>query len=83
MKKLLHQITQAIVLLFFLLWIAAPTYAQENPLKGLDSYVEKARHDWQVPGLAIGIVHNGSLIFARGYGVRELGKPDKVDEHTL
>jgi CubicO group peptidase (beta-lactamase class C family) len=33
--------------------------------------------------VAIAIVHKDSTIFAKGYGVRELNKKAKVNEHTL
>src|SRR6185312_8168844 len=53
------------------------------PTAGLDQYIERAMHDWHVPGLAIAIVHNDSVVLARGYGVRDIGKPDRVDPHTI
>src|SRR6185295_12307785 len=34
-------------------------------------------------GLAIAAVKDGQLVFAKGYGVRELGKPEQVDSATL
>lgn len=52
-------------------------------LKKLDAYFNKAQKEWEVPGMAIAIVKNDKIVFARGYGVRELGKPEMVDEHTL
>src|SRR5215212_7971542 len=52
-------------------------------LKAFDAYVAQGVRDWEIPGLAIAIVRNDSVVFARGYGVRELGKPDPVNEHTL
>ncbi len=39
--------------------------------------------DWKVPGLAVAVVKDGKLVVARGYGVRELGKPGQVDADTL
>jgi CubicO group peptidase (beta-lactamase class C family) len=36
-----------------------------------------------VPGTAIAIVRNDSIIYSKGYGVRELGKPAPVTDHTL
>jgi CubicO group peptidase (beta-lactamase class C family) len=38
---------------------------------------------WQIPGLAIAIVKDGKVVMMKGYGVREIGKEDKVDENTL
>lgn len=57
--------------------------AQAAPLTGLDSYIESAMRDWSVPGFAIAVVRNDSIIHERGFGVRELGRPERVDEHTL
>ena len=62
---------------------AMPAGAQRSPLRGLDAYVEAAMRAWEVPGLAIAVVRNDSVIFARGYGVRELGRPERVDENTV
>ncbi len=60
----------------------APAQAQQRPLQGFDAYVAKAVTDWRVPGLAIVIVKDDSVLFIKGYGVRELGKPDPVTVHT-
>jgi CubicO group peptidase (beta-lactamase class C family) len=73
------------LLLACLLIFTAPASAaaQADPLRGLDAYITGALRDWQVPGLAIAVVRNDSVIFARGYGVREQGRSERVDEHTL
>jgi CubicO group peptidase (beta-lactamase class C family) len=57
--------------------------AQAAPFQGLDAYVVKAMQDWKVPGLALAIVHNDSVVVLKGYGVRTLGKSEPVNEHTL
>ncbi len=49
----------------------------------LDAYIERGMKQWQIPGLAIAIVKDGKVILSKGYGVREVGKADKVDENTL
>jgi CubicO group peptidase (beta-lactamase class C family) len=63
----------------------APTDAakQTESLKNIDAYLEKAMSDWQIPGLSIAVVKDDKVIYAKGYGVREFGKPEKVDEQTL
>lgn len=71
-----------------LLLLAAPAApaalaAQPAPLRGLDAYIERALREWEVPGLALAVVRGDSVIYARGYGVRELGRPERVDEHTV
>lgn len=57
--------------------------AQETPLQGFDDYVNKALKDWEVPGVAIAIVKNDSLLYAKGYGIRRLGDSAPVNEKTL
>ena len=49
----------------------------------LDRYITKVLADGEIPGLAIAVVRNDSVLVAKGYGVRELGKPGLVDEHTI
>lgn len=64
---------------------AAPLAAQQHPAPdwaGFDRYVAQAARDWKVPGLAIAVVSGDSLVFARGYGVVEQGKPAPATEHT-
>jgi CubicO group peptidase (beta-lactamase class C family) len=57
--------------------------AAGDPLAGFDAYVERARRDWEVPGLAVAVVRDDSVVFLRGYGLRALGTTDSVDAHTL
>src|SRR3546814_12959713 len=35
------------------------------------------------PGVAVAVVHGGKTIFAQGFGVRQLGKPDLIDIDTV
>lgn len=63
--------------------LAAPAAAQQDPFKALDAYIEKSRQDWGVAGLAVAIVRHDSVIYAKGFGVRDITKPEKVDERTL
>lgn len=67
------------------LGLLAPAVArtQTAPFTGLGEYVESAMKDWKIPGVAVGIVRNDSVVFAKGFGVRTVGRPEKVDEHTL
>ena len=57
--------------------------AQVGPLAGLDDYIARAMTTFQVPGIAAAIVKDGKVVLAKGYGVRKLGEPAKVGEHTL
>ena len=66
--------------------LAPPARAQQAPpeaLAGIDSYIEAGMKEWKLPGLAIAVVKDGSVVYSRGFGVREEGKPGLVTERTL
>lgn len=52
-------------------------------LAGLDAYIAESMPDWDIPGLAVAVVHEGEVVFARGFGVKEVGRDDLVDARTL
>ena len=52
-------------------------------LAAFDAVVASVQQQFDVPGVAVAIVHDGKVVLERGYGVREMGKPAKVDAHTL
>ncbi|HRG82475.1 MAG TPA: serine hydrolase domain-containing protein, partial [Chitinophagaceae bacterium] len=62
--------------------------AQTDSLPGfikdsLDTYVNRALQQWQIPGAAVCVVKNGKVVVMKGYGVREAGSNNAVDENTL
>ena len=61
----------------------AASQSQDSVSREFDAYVAKAVRDWQAPGLSIAVVKDGKILFAKGYGVRELGKPEPFDTSTV
>lgn len=49
----------------------------------LDAYIVKGMQDWKIPGLAIAVVKNDSVVYAKGFGVRTLGRADSVNAQTM
>jgi CubicO group peptidase (beta-lactamase class C family) len=49
----------------------------------IDALVERTLKAFDVPGIAVAVVKDGKVIHSKGYGVRSLGSPEKVDENTL
>lgn len=49
----------------------------------IDSLVNATLAAFDVPGIAVGIIKDDKLIFAKGYGVRSLANKLPVDENTL
>ena len=52
-------------------------------LQGFDGYMKKVLRDWNAPGVGVGIVSGGKLVFARGYGYRDLEKKLPITAKTL
>ena len=78
-----NKIILILVLLLAVFVIAQAEQIQSKRLQGLDSYIEQAMPAWKVPGLAIAVIKEDSVVFMKGYGVREVGKSALVNEHTL
>lgn len=58
--------------------------AQNNPkIDALNQYIEDARIKWNIPAVAVGIIHNDTIVLLKGYGEREIGTGKTVDENTL
>lgn len=67
--------------LVFLLFVAV-LVAVAQPAD-LDAWVGRTIQTFEVPGIAVAIVKDGKTVVSKGYGVRKLGSPAPVDEHTL
>lgn len=74
------------LLLFFL--VAYGTLGQQTTTPSfvkdsIDEYVERALKEWKIPGASVCVIKDGSVVIMKGYGVREMGTNNKVDENTL
>jgi CubicO group peptidase (beta-lactamase class C family) len=49
----------------------------------LKAFVETSMQELGIPGASIALVDGGKVVYEGGFGVRELGKPERVDENTL
>ncbi|SFU15991.1 serine hydrolase [Arthrobacter sp. ov118] len=49
----------------------------------LDGTVEGAMDSTGVPGIAVAVVYKDRVVYAKGFGVREAGKPETVDAATV
>lgn len=62
--------------------------AQESKLPvfitdSLEKYITRWMYRWEIPGLAVGIVKDGRIVFMKGYGVKKAASTETVDENTL
>ena len=67
--------------------IAACTLPQavvaQEPYPGFDAYVIKSMQTSKVPGVAVAIVRNDSVLYVKGYGVLAAGSRTPVNAQTL
>ena len=57
--------------------------AIDTATAALDGIVENAMKRTGLPGIAVGVVYKDQVIYAKGFGVRELGKPGEIDPETV
>lgn len=78
------------------LWTFAPKGMTEESFKGkapndldakrtaeIDAFVDEARAQMNVPGVAVAVVSGGKVVYEKGFGTRTLGKKDKITPKTL
>ena len=58
------------------------TNAQNIDLSKVDEVVEKTLETFNVPGIAVGIVHNDEVVLAKGYGIANINTGEKVNSST-
>lgn len=68
--------------ILILLLVPFLAFGQINVDK-LDAYFTKAQKDWGIPGMAVGVIKDGEIVLAKGYGVLEDGKETPVDGNSL
>ena len=49
----------------------------------LKAFVETSMQELGIPGASIALIDGGKIVFEGGFGVRELGRPEQVDENTV
>jgi CubicO group peptidase (beta-lactamase class C family) len=78
----IHRVPRFTLSAVCVLLAATQAEAQRGAMRGMDAYVEQARRDWHVPGMALAVVKDDSVVYMRGFGTRTLGRDEPVDEHT-
>ena len=67
-------------LLFVLVSLMAFAQIEE---KKLDDLIRSTLKTFDVPGMSVGIVKDGKMVYAKGFGVNSLTANQKMDENTL
>lgn len=62
---------------------ALPPKNLEPTLAKLNADIQKLVQSKQIPGCAVAVVYRNNVVFMNTYGVRMVGKPEKIDVDTL
>src|SRR3954471_9972566 len=65
-----------------LLWLATGVFRSAGG-DGIDELIEREMAGRRIPGLALSLLEDGHVRKARGYGVRALDEPARVDADTV
>ena len=76
---------RALLLAALTLLLTTPLAAQtaDPRLDGFDEWVESVMAEWKVPGLGVAIVEDGEIVYAKGYGWRNVEQQRPVTADTL
>lgn len=85
MKKNFLKIT--FIVIVFSLLVNPTLYAKKSTgsvdIKGFSKFVETMLKEWDVPGASVAIVKDGKIVFAEGFGYRDVDKKLNVTKDTL
>jgi CubicO group peptidase (beta-lactamase class C family) len=73
--------TKIFFILSLVLTLAFPAQGQLTS-REIDKLVEDAMEKFTVAGVAVGVVKDGEIIHAKGYGLKSVDTGEKMDEHT-
>lgn len=63
---------------------ATVCFGQKAPdWSSLDQYINSSMKDWKVPGASVAIVRDGSVVYMKGFGVRDIRTNQPVTNDTL
>ena len=70
-------------ILFTIALLSFNTISAQIAEKELEELVQNTMKTFNVPGIAVGIIKDGKLVLAKGYGVSNIKTNQKVDANTL
>ncbi|MFZ1332234.1 MAG: serine hydrolase domain-containing protein, partial [Flavobacteriales bacterium] len=70
-------------LLLVVLTISSNAQKNNPDLSTLDAYIADAIKKFDQPGLAVGVVKDGELVYSNGFGKLDLAKPEPVDTNSI
>jgi len=63
--------------------VAIPDGQIDTAVAQLDGLADAVMKKSGIPGMAVAVVKDGKTVYAKGFGIRKVGAPDKVDADTV
>ena len=60
-----------------------PAQAGDTRLQGLDDELQKVLTDWKAAGFAVAVIEKDKIVYAKGFGVKDIKTKEPVTENTL
>jgi CubicO group peptidase (beta-lactamase class C family) len=85
MNKLNHLLLFLLLSLLASLGLAqtAPAARVNAAVAQLDGLAQQTLEKTGIPGMAVAVVHQDKVVYLKGFGVREVGKPEGVNPDTV
>ncbi|MGL1344721.1 serine hydrolase, partial [Vibrio parahaemolyticus] len=79
----MRKLISALFLFICVFQVEAQTKNFQANFQLIDRYIDSVMKQWNIPGLALGIVYKDQLIYAKGYGYRDVENKLPVEANTL
>jgi CubicO group peptidase (beta-lactamase class C family) len=60
-----------------------PHPLDEAHITEIKAFVETSMQELGIPGVSMALIDGGEIVYEGGFGLREIGKPERVDKNTL
>lgn len=79
-----YRFLQFIAVFFFSLSTPSSQEAdQAKILQELERHIQETKKTWNIPGLAVGVIIDGKIVFSKTFGVRKWGQLETVNPQTI
>ncbi len=68
---------------FFLFLLNVGLVQAQVPERDMDELIQSTLKTFDVPGMSVGVIKDGQISYAKGFGVRSLVTKQTMDENTL
>jgi CubicO group peptidase (beta-lactamase class C family) len=82
-NRMLRRLNVAIAFALILSASTAARAQQKTDWSSLERFIHSSMKSWKVPGAAVAIVHGQSVVYMKGFGVRDIRTGEPVTPDTL